>query len=443
MPIPAQLIGCFFYHFTSIENFRSILEHGFLSPKEKERKGINHLDVANNEIQERRRAMIVSCNSPTTIHDYVPFYFAKRTSMLASIINDRKIDQKNIIYFALPIELSEHTGIAFTDSSANKIEPPNFFNSSNDLEKLSWDIINKDKWKVDCEEQRNIRMAEFLYPTSLAFSHVAKMIVWDNEIKNKLEDIAASLDTHLPYISTYDHKQHYFVANWKNENEAPVSIVTGPDALFKLVSEIIYKINDMTNRLSPKKSICKLVSEIRSDFCCLKELADIDGMQTSNNIHHEDVGAHSRSVAKNIVNSELYAKLSNDNKALLELAAYLHDIGKGPKSRWVNEVQDVDNEHCCKSLPMLERIIVEELGSIPVDTLRKLITFVVYDDIIGEIVAKGRKESEFFRVVIDKEDVDMIIELGKADMAAINPAWIDMHSQAIENVRQRAYIAIE
>lgn len=442
MPIPEELRGCFFYHFTSIENFSSILEHGFLSPKEKERKGINHLDVANNEIQERRRTMNVSCNSPTTVHDYVPFYFAKRTSMLASIINDRKIDQENVIYFALPIELSDHTGIAFTDSSANKVEPPNFFNSSSDLGKLSWDVINKDKWKVDCEEQRNIKMAEFLYPTSLAFSHVAKIIVWDDKIKNKIEGIAASLKIKLPYISTYDHKQHYFVANWKNTYEPPVSIVTGPDALFKLLNETICKVNCVTNRVPLKKSICKLVNEIRSDFCCLKELADIDGMKTSNNIHYEDVGAHSRSVAKNIVNSELYGKLSNDNKALLELAAYLHDIGKGPKSRWINEVQDVDNEHCCKSLPMLERIIVEELGSIPVDSVRKLITFVVYDDIIGEIVAKGRKESEFFRVAIDKEGVDMIIELGKADMAAINPCWIDTYHQAIEDVRQRAYVAI-
>ncbi len=49
-----------------------------------------------------------------------------------------------------------------------------------------------------------------------------------------------------------------------------------------------------------------------------------------------------------------------------------------------------------KSLPMLKRILIEDFPVLPHDLVRKIIMLVTYDDLLGEIVAKGRDKSQFF-----------------------------------------------
>ncbi|XNJ93174.1 hypothetical protein AB6C68_017455 [Vibrio cyclitrophicus] len=64
---------------------------------------------------------------------------------------------------------------------------------------------------------------------------------------------------------------------------------------------------------------------------------------------------------------------------------------------------------------------------------------VVYDDLVGDIVANGRDKNQFFQIVKNTIDVDLLISLGTADMKAINPEWVTKHNEAIEALRQEAY----
>ena len=73
MKIPIEHKGRCFYHFTHVENIESIIDNGILCTNEKKAKNIGHVDLANENIQERRSRKDVPCSPFGKIHDYVPF----------------------------------------------------------------------------------------------------------------------------------------------------------------------------------------------------------------------------------------------------------------------------------------------------------------------------------------------------------------------------------
>ena len=120
-----------------------------------------------------------------------------------------------------------------------------------------------------------------------------------------------------------------------------------------------------------------------------------------------------------------YQKLTPWNQVLLEIAGYLHDIGKGPKSRWAASGgrQQIDHNHPIKALPMLRRIFSEELARADVADLDLICRLVAYHDIIGGIVYAGRRIEELLSIITNETELDMLVGLSKADATAINPAW--------------------
>lgn len=111
MNIPTWLKGRYAYHFTLVDNLDSIIKHGLLCTNLKNNQGISHENIAEQGIQGRRSTMPVPCSNGNFVHDYVPFYFSKKTSMQLGVINKKNVDQPLIIYFAIPIDIiSEKRG---------------------------------------------------------------------------------------------------------------------------------------------------------------------------------------------------------------------------------------------------------------------------------------------------------------------------------------------
>lgn len=121
-----ELKGRFVYHFTSVNNLASIISDGLQCTNLKIKNGVAHDDIANNEIQKRRKTMEVTCGPKGVVHDYVPFYFAKRTPMLLNIVKSKNIDQIDIIYLAIPIEKVMGSNVVFSDTSAKYYNSTNF-----------------------------------------------------------------------------------------------------------------------------------------------------------------------------------------------------------------------------------------------------------------------------------------------------------------------------
>ncbi|POB83321.1 hypothetical protein [Vibrio vulnificus] len=67
----------------------------------------------------------------------------------------------------------------------------------------------------------------------------------------------------------------------------------------------------------------------------------------------------------------------------------------------------------------------------------------IYDDLVGDIVAKGCDREQLFRTVKSKSDVDLLISIARADMGSINPEWVTEHDESIEALRKEAYEYLE
>ena len=429
--------GRFAYHFTLFDNLESIIDSGILSTNEKNRLGISHENVAEEGIQGRRSSMPIPCSNGKVVHDYVPFYFSKKTSMQLGVINKKNIDQPFIIYFAIPIEAIESIGgVVFSDASANTEIPPIFYNSTNitSLESLNWEAIDYRKWGCPSEEFRHQKMAELLVPTAVGLSNIAHLVVWNEWIKEEVEKIFKAKNKPLPKIVFGE--EHYYINFYDRGKQ---SIITGPKFLKHYVNETITEICNNFKNTAKFPNINSALLSIANNFSSINELKDIDGLKASYGPHSDDVGNHCRKVASFVKTTKEYALLSEENKNIVLLSAYLHDIGKGPKSRWGEKgMVRADNDHAVKSLPMLKRILTEDIGNLKYEVVKKIVKLVTYDDLIGDIVAKGRNEQQLFDIVESEEDINMITALGKSDMNSINPLWVFMNENKIEALKVKA-----
>jgi len=440
--IESKYSGRFVYHFTYIDNLEEIIKNGLLSTNLKTKKGIKHKDIANNEIQRRRSEMEVTCGPRGVIHDYVPFYFTKRSSMLLNVIKGKNVDQEGIIYLAIPIEAVEDKSVVFSNSSANTLTPPKFYSDATDLDKLNWDIIDKWVWVPSPERLKQEKMAELLIHDQVNFSDISFIVVWNSHVGDHVKKLLKNngindFDVRSDRSSFDNHYFHDF------STKGRVNIVSGPKVLLAETKKCIEHIIE-SKPLNPEfGSIADALKAIELNFGCIKELSDIDGLVTNNPMHKEDVGAHSRRVARLLNKEPKFHELSEKEKLVVTLAAYLHDIGKGPKTRWEDGIQKVDDTHPIKSLPMLKRILSEEIGGLSNNEVRQIVTLVVYDDLVGDIIGHERNEEQMQKIIQIKSDVDMLILIAKCDMNSINTAWVIDGIDKIEKLRARMYTYLE
>lgn len=184
--------------------------------------------------------MPVPCSEGKVVHDYVPFYFSKKTSMQLGVINKKNIDQPLIIYFAVPIDVIERCdGVVFSDASANTDTPPNFYDSTNIalLESLNWEAIDSKKWGCPSEEFRHQKMAELLMPNFVDVCDVAHLVVWNEWIKEEVEKVFKAKNKPIPKIIF--GREHYYINFYDGGQK---SIVTGPKFLKLYVDETISEI---------------------------------------------------------------------------------------------------------------------------------------------------------------------------------------------------------
>ena len=103
MAIPSEFRNRHVYHLTHIENLPRILKHGLLSKQEMARLDLGHKSIAYEEIQDRRSSKKVPCGPGGVVHDYVPLYFCRRSSMLLAVLTNKIADQQLLVYLEFPI----------------------------------------------------------------------------------------------------------------------------------------------------------------------------------------------------------------------------------------------------------------------------------------------------------------------------------------------------
>ena len=124
----------FLYHMTHIDNLSSILSNGLLSHNEAHRRNMVKTDISMEEAQQWRRHL----------HDFVPFYFNPRNTMLYK----RKDMQNNIIMLAIDPLLLMQPNTYFSDGNA-AARATKLYNDLALLDQLPWHIINSSSWNDD------------------------------------------------------------------------------------------------------------------------------------------------------------------------------------------------------------------------------------------------------------------------------------------------------
>lgn len=440
MSIPEKYKGRYFYHFTHVDNIEKIVESGaILSTNLKKKLGITHYNVANTQIQNRRSVMKVPVGPGGVVHDYVPFYLATTNPMLFGLLNRKVVDQSYMCFMAIPIEKIEESHVVFTDASANTVIPPHFYESPEDLDKLDWELIDSHKWGEKSDEKRHHRMAEVLVYERVPIDWIDHFVVFDRDGREKILDFYEEFNCPTPTINyEYYTGRKFFYKKYFFEDRRYESLVTGPVELYMKYEQAIYNILQNKKHTLVFMNMYELLQVIKQNFCTLPELRGIYGLQTSNQMHKETVSDHTLSVVRNVKMTPFYRRLNNHDKRVVELAAYLHDIGKGPKEKWADGVQPVYSDHPADAIPMLERIMTDPMYNFSESEVQDICMLVVYHDLMGDIIGFGRSMVELKDLKLDKNQLFMLAALSQADIMALGNNWSEGLVGKLEELIQKA-----
>lgn len=467
----------YFYHFTSIDNFKEMLKNGGIISKNKLENQKDNL--SNASIQAVRSKLEVTESPVTYVHDYVPFYLAFDTPMFYERVRSKAIDQVDHIFLLINIDRLREKNVFFTNLAANSKKPsPEFFYDLDNLNKVEWKCINM-PWYLnenrEDETTKREKMSEVLVLNKVPFEWVDKIYTFNEnkvqEIRNLIKKSDLEQDTrdrllendNIRYrryetekkTGTKTSIRNYYHTKYKRnplagEADLPSeqSLVTGPKELLKkyndVLDSIIVKRKNSESYPFRFENIKSLICEIKENFLCLHELEDIFELETANEVHKETVSDHTKIVVKNIEDRLQDMPFSDSEKDCLLLSGYLHDIGKGPKEKWEKGIQPVWPDHPAEAIPMLERIFTKEIKCISNEELNLILLLVIYHDLLGEIVAgfknnsdTKRKLSELENLNLNSREFDLLAELSRADIKSLGIAdWLRKFDNSIDRLKE-------
>lgn len=388
-----------------------------------------HKNIANMTIQERRAGMDVPVGPGGKVHDYVPFYFSSKNPMFLGVLNKKNTDQPFIIYLCIKIVRLEKKDAVFTDASANTDIPPKFYSDTTNLDKLDWNLIDSQKWGFT-DEERHKKMAEAMVYNKVGIEEIDAIVVYNNWVADGVRKIFAQNGIKPPKIlldgGLANGKYRFFYTKLFFKDRNKETLVMGPYFLKKDYQSLLVQIR---NDRQAKKSSYQfsntkaLVDAIDKDIKVLPELVGVNQMPTSNFPLCDTVGEHLQKVAADIQKTDQYRAADDDMKIIMKLSAYLHDIGKGPESKWNGNVRYGYVDHTYDAMPMLYRILTEEIQEISEDSVRRICLAVVYHNIAGDCMLKGRENKEMVEVISNEEDIDLLIAMSLADVQTLNSTW--------------------
>lgn len=443
MPIPAVHASRSIYHFTHIDNLPGLLKTGFLAKNHSSFPDEGNLSIAEPGIQETRAKMKVTCGPGGFVHDYVPLYFGSLSLMLLGVVKKKNVDQFDILYFEYPISLVNRDDVVFTSASANTMLPPNFYSDPTNLNHLNWNEIDSLRWSSASDTLRHQRMAEVLVHNNLPLIDAQRVVVWNDWVKGRVEEIVKEAGVAFPKIEAESPaRRHYFI-NFMEKSRS--SIAMGPRAIAMKYHSCCEEIskntgqNDTAQFETPKK----LLEELRKNFGCLPQTTELIGLKSENSMHNDTVDVHTLAVVKRLKSLPEILTLSAKHQEIIELSAYLHDIGKGPKSRWVDNggVQKVDPDHAARAMPMMVDIFKKHVGKFKLEDAKIITKLVCYHDLVGEVLGKGRDEQQITDVADNELELAMLFALGKADATSVAGSW--WNTQAASSLYGRCLVTIK
>ena len=271
------------------------------------------------------------------------------------------------------------------------------------------------------------KMAEALIHTRVDISEVNTILVYNEGIKNAVEQVFKANEVAPPRILYSLTNYKFFYTKFFIPNQERVTLVTGPVTLLNKYRELVGNVKNLRSNNKGSYHYAKvsdLVNAIDKDFTVLPALKPVTGLLQDYEPHKDTVDGHTKEVVSEIKNTAYYMGASDDLKSVLVLAAYLHDIGKGPNNKWkLGKMTGAYPDHPADTIPMLRRILLEEIESLSGDEIRRICMLVVYHDIVGDCITKERDKQQIADLIETKDDLEMLFAMSLADANAISSEW--------------------
>lgn len=206
VPLPTEII-----HMTHMDNLPTILQHGELRSTVLLRgAGAIVTSIAYTSIQQQRASKPVPCDAGGCLHDYVPFYFCRRSPMLYTISRGNVAcdgGQDALVHLVSSAQAVANAALKFVFSDGHGIMAyTEFFDDLDELDAVDWNVIGARYWHdtPDDGDRKRRRQAEFLVRDRFPMALVSEIVVRTAATRHRVEELLAETDL-TPAVTVNPH----------------------------------------------------------------------------------------------------------------------------------------------------------------------------------------------------------------------------------------------
>ncbi len=179
-----------------INNLPSVLRVGILS-HERADAIVGHVSVAMQEVQDLRHMKTVP--GGRRLHQYANLYFCARNPMLYK----RRDEHTELVVIRLNTQLLNGPGVVISDQNAAS-KYVRFHSYPDGLRFINFDYVYAESWQDDDQitawRKSSSKCAEALVPDLVPPQHITGFYVCNQQTKERVEGLLASLNIMLPVI---------------------------------------------------------------------------------------------------------------------------------------------------------------------------------------------------------------------------------------------------
>lgn len=204
--------------FIHVDNIPVYLTRGALhAPNCTPDDGMDYKTIHNVDIQTHRRVKQINCGPCGVIHDYIPFYFGPLSPMMLQLktgqVEGYFEGQEQLVYLVSTVQEVRDSGIGFVFSDGHGIAAfTSWFDDLADLDKIDWDMVNQRYWldNVDDMDRQRRKQAEFLVHKHCDWSLIHEIVVINDEMKLKVEQVFDQFPSHMRRRVRIDWEWYYY-----------------------------------------------------------------------------------------------------------------------------------------------------------------------------------------------------------------------------------------
>jgi ssDNA thymidine ADP-ribosyltransferase DarT-like protein len=191
---------------THVDNLPTVVGLGsLLSTAALHASKLDHANIAYSSIQGQRAAKAVPCGPGGSLHDYVPFYFTRKSPMLYTI-NRGNVPcaggQENLIHLLSTAQTVAQLGLGFAFTDGHGIMAyTSFYDDLAHLGQVDWNVIGATYWHdtVEDGDRKRRKQAEFLVRDQFPWTAISHVVVRSNARATQVSAIIANCG-HKPQI---------------------------------------------------------------------------------------------------------------------------------------------------------------------------------------------------------------------------------------------------